>query len=241
MRTNFVFILFVSFLSLAACQKQPEIALKEIQRLPISNPTGIAYLDKDSIFYLVNPDGIVARLNRKFELLEKFEFPKYAFNAVYLDEANIYLLASKNLLISERTNFKVFRNISLVGLIAPKVVFKTIFFNPFNKTFVIISNEKKPKLLELDPIKFKTIKRFAMKDVQFVSGGIILGNYLYLLNNTSGLLYKLSLKDNYRLESTLRHSIYDASSLTFAEGVGLIIVSKGLRRAFIFDERSITK
>lgn len=241
MRTSFAFLLFVSFLSLVACRKQPEIALKEVQRLPIPNPTGIAYLDRDSIFYLVNSDGVVARLNRKFELLEKFEFPKYSFNAVYLDEANIYLLASKSLLVLERANFKVFKNISLVGLIASKVAFKTIFFNTFNRAFVIISNEKKSKLIELDPIKFKVIKRLVMKDIQFVSGGIILGNYLYLLNNTSGLLYKLNLKDNYRLESTFRHSIYDASSLTFAEGIGLIVVSKGLRRAFILDERSITK
>lgn len=241
MKANFVSFLFFSFLYFVACQKQPEIALKEIQRLPIPNPTGISYRNEDSTFYVVNSDGIVARLNRKFELLEKFEFPKYSFNAIYFDEANIYLLTSKSLLILEQANLKVFKNISLVGLVSSKVVFKTIFFHPFNRTFVIISNEKKPKLIELDPIKFKVIGRLAMKDVQFISGGVVLGNYLYLLNNTSGLLYKLNLKGNYRLESTFRHSIYDASSLAFAEGTGLIVVSKELRRAFIFDKRSITK
>jgi hypothetical protein len=226
---------------LVACQKQPEIALKEIQRLPIPNPTGIAYRNKDSNFYVVNSDGIIARLNKKFELLEKFEFPKYSFNAVYLDEANIYLLTSKSLLILEQANLKVFKDLSLVGLVGSKVAFNTIFFNPFSRAFVIISNGRKTKLIELDPIRFKIIRRLAMKDVQFVSGGTVLGNYLCLLNNTNGLLYKLNLKENYRLESTFRHSVYDASNLAFAEGIGLVIVSKELRRAFIFDEKSITK
>lgn len=240
---KFVFLLFVSLLSLVACQKQPEIALKEkeIQRLPIPNPTGISYWDKDSIFYLVNSDGILARLNRKFEILEKFELSKYSPNAVYLDEANIYLLTSKSLVILERANLKPFKNLNLARLVASKATFKTIFFNPFSRTFVIISNEKKPKAIELDPIRFKAIKRVAMKDVQFVSGGTVLGNYLYLLNNPNGLIYKLNLKENYRLESTFRHTIYNTSGLTFAEGLGLVIVSKELRRAFIFDERNLIK
>ncbi len=241
MKANFVFLLIISFLYFIACQKQPEIAFKNIQRLPIPNPTAILYRNKDSNFYVVNPDGIVARLNRKFELLEKFQFPKYTFNAVYLDEANIYLLTSKSLLILEQVGLKVLKEVNLVSLVGTKVVWKTIFFNPFNRTFVVISNEKKPKLIELDPIKFKVIKRLAMRNVQFVSGGAVLGAYLYLLNTTNGLLYKLNLKDNYKLENTFRCSIYDASGLTFAEGIGLIVVSKGLRRAFIFDEKSVTK
>lgn len=106
---------------------------------------------------------------------------------------------------------------------------------------MIVSNEKKPKVIELEPTRFKIIKRGSIKGIQFIAGGTVLGRYLYLLNGRDQLLYKINLKQDNRLEITLHYSIYYASGLTFAEGIGFVIVSKELRRAFAFNDKIMLK
>lgn len=141
--TTYRKILFLALISIA-CQQQPEIILneREVYRLPIPYPTGICYSRKDSVFYLVSSDGIIATMNRKFEIIEKLAFPNNKFNGVFLDEAYIYLLTPKDLMILDLTNFKVIKSFNLANLVGSKAVFQTIFFK---KNFCDSFERKKAK------------------------------------------------------------------------------------------------
>lgn len=201
------FIQILILLSLSGCDFSPSklIFEKDVRGLNFPNLSGISVIYDDSLFYFVNEESKVLVTNINFVVREFYEYDsKYKFNSVFVDEMFIYLITSKNFLVKiEKLTKKITEEVNLNKIVSGKYFFRSIFFNPFTKTFILVNYGKKTIIFELLPTSFRLIKKYSLKNLSFVSSCIQNGNYAYFIAEKSQKIFQMKL-DNLNMSTDIR-------------------------------------
>lgn len=235
---RFLPILFL--FCLFACDYSPSIHLieKDVRRLEFPNPSGIACSLDDSLFYFVNNDSNIIVTDTGFRVKDVFTFPsKYNFQSIFADKMFLYVITSRNLLlkINKKTN-TILKEVNLNKIIPWGFSFRTLFFNPFSQTFTLINYGSRTFLFELRPIDFKVINKYRFKKIQFISSGIQVGDFAYIVSEKSRNIYKMKLNDMMKILQVRSFGIPNVVGIAFHQSNNLILLSRELRRVFIFSK-----
>lgn len=237
-----MFKLFVLLLLLLllGCDYIPsdQLVEKKVHRLDIPKPLGITSLENDSLFYFVNGDSKIFSVGLDFQLKEIYSFPSmYEFQSIYTDGMFVYVITSKNLLLKIGIHTKkILKIVNLNRIILENYQFRTLFFSPFSKSFILVSYGLKTYFFELNPKNFRLITKFKAKKIQFVSGGVQSGNFIYLVGEKSQNIYKVPLNNLGKVAEVRGYNLPNVVGITFNNKIGLVLLSRELRRIFIYQK-----
>ncbi|MCX7880444.1 MAG: hypothetical protein N2517_07260 [Ignavibacteria bacterium] len=208
---------------------------KQIVRLPIANPEGICFSENDTSFYLVTDDGEIARLNVNFELIHIQEITNVKFVDIFVDDFFIYTLSPKEIIVLKKASFEIVSKRALDFLKRKNRNALSLFFNAWTRTFNIIVEEKGIYIYELEPKQFKFISKQKLKGIDKATAAMLLANNILLIDNQTNTVYKIDITDRYKIISKYQIQQQDIVGITYSEKIGLILLSKELRRAYVYE------
>ncbi len=231
----FVFTLFFSLVMFFGCElRQNRLEQLATKRLPVVQPNSIFFDTLDATFWIGNTFGQIFQLDSAMNILNQINTKVGKITAIYTDKFNIIALTKLDVLIFDKNSKNLQKKVSLSKYFNKKTELVGLVFFPINRSFVIVPNQKKVSFYEFEPVNFRLIRKYTMKDLKNPSGATLYGENLLIAE--SNRLVVLGTKDKFKVARTFHHNVFDCKGVAYSPSLGIILLSKELRRIFIFKE-----
>ncbi len=234
MKINSLFLFW--FLLLFSCKEFPQSKLQEIyvHRLDFAKPKVICFSAADSTFFLGSDGMTISKLDINFKVIQNKKLFDEELQSLFADELMLFALSKKRIYFVNKSNFEIIKKINISKVVPRNGEPVCLAFNPISKTYLLVVQTRLPIVYELDPVYFRKVSSKKVSKVSRADCGFVRRTSLFLVNADRRQIFELDIANNYDVVNTFTYSAMEVTSATYADNLGLILLSQNLRRIFIY-------
>lgn len=230
-------LIFVAFFSISvSAQKAVKIKPASSKSTAIPEPSDICYSANSNTFFVVSDNGILFEIDRDGKIIRKVTESDSDFEAVHVDEHNVYAVNEKyrKICIYDKKSLQKIKTVTVPFGGGRNRGYEAITFNKTKNTFILVVEKDPITLLELDA-DFNIKNEIDLSKIaRDISAASFHDNYLWLLSDEDRTLLKLN-PSSYQVIEKWLLPVINPEGFAFDKDGSLLVTCDDMQRIYYFN------